>query len=225
LRGNICDAIPVIGRSGQAKRVSLTQRGHRTGGCSFAVDPALDARHASLAWLSSANPPLRIEKVARRTEALTFDPWNIPGRKQLVFDGDGLTLVASSGRHALELRMSDDLAAGDPFDLFVRIQQNSRLDSPSAARSAQWLAGTAPAEGATAASRSSTLHLRALQALDAVQGGASQREVASAVFGVEATKTRWSSDGELRAQTRHLLKRAKALMQGGYRELASLPPP
>jgi len=36
---------------------------------------------------------------------------------------------------------------------------------------------------------------------------------------VDQMSDRWHADDALRAQVRHLLRRGKALMQGGYRDL------
>lgn len=223
-RGNTFDAIPVIAPNGPTQRISRMRSGLRTGGCSFAEDPTLDARHACPVWLSGATAPYRVEKLARPDGAPHFNIWSIPGRKQLFLDQDSLTLIASEGSHELEIRIGDDLSPDDAFEVFARLRGDARANQASADSPVQWIAGTPPRAKAVASTRASTLHLRALQALDGAQAGASQRGIASAVFGEEATRARWSSDGELRAQTRHLLRRAKEFMQGGYRSLASLPP-
>ncbi len=70
--------------------------------------------------------------------------------------------------------------------------------------------------------RASLLHLHALQALDASQAGAHHRDIAGALFGADAVRMRWTADGELRAQVRHLLNRAEGLMRGGYLALAGV---
>ena len=72
------------------------------------------------------------------------------------------------------------------------------------------------------ATRAALLHLRALQALDAAQAGASHRDIAQALFGLEAVALRWHEDGELRAQVRYLLRRAEGYMLGGYLALAGI---
>jgi len=46
--------------------------------------------------------------------------------------------------------------------------------------------------------------------------------IAQALFGLEAIVLRWHEDGELRAQVRHLLRRAEAYMTGGYLALAGV---
>ena len=62
-----------------------------------------------------------------------------------------------------------------------------------------------------------------MQALDAALAGASLREVAEGLFGVDAA-TDWYSDGGLRSKVRRLVRCGDALMRGGYRQLAQLPP-
>jgi hypothetical protein len=60
------------------------------------------------------------------------------------------------------------------------------------------------------------LHMRALQALDGALTGASQREIAVALFGAEVVSQEWHADGEFRARIRYLIRRASALMNGDY---------
>lgn len=67
------------------------------------------------------------------------------------------------------------------------------------------------------------LELHTLQTLDAALAGASLREVATGLFGVDAAAD-WYADGGLRSKVRRLARRGDALMRGGYRQLAQLPP-
>ena len=67
------------------------------------------------------------------------------------------------------------------------------------------------------------LELHTLQALDATLAGASLRDVAEGLFGVDAAAG-WYSDGGLRSKVRRLVRRGDALMRGGYRRLAQLSP-
>ncbi|KGC35476.1 hypothetical protein DO64_4652 [Burkholderia pseudomallei] len=62
-----------------------------------------------------------------------------------------------------------------------------------------------------------------MQALDATLAGASLREVAEGLYGVDAAAT-WYSDGGLRSKVRRLVQRGNTLMRDGYRQLAQLPP-
>jgi len=60
------------------------------------------------------------------------------------------------------------------------------------------------------------LELHTLQVLDATLAGASLREVAEGLFGVDAVQD-WYADGGLRSKTRRLVQRGDVLMHGGYR--------
>jgi len=66
--------------------------------------------------------------------------------------------------------------------------------------------------------------ISALQALDGLAAGASQRELAVALFGSSAVARGWQPDGALRAQVRYLIRRAQALMAGEYRTLIAAGP-
>nr|WP_238345955.1 DUF2285 domain-containing protein [Luteimonas saliphila] len=68
-------------------------------------------------------------------------------------------------------------------------------------------------------SRSAVVYARALQALDGALAGASQREIAIAVFGEARVTADWTADSELRAQVRYLIQRGRVLMEGQYRTL------
>ena len=70
---------------------------------------------------------------------------------------------------------------------------------------------------------STLLELHTLQALDATLAGASLRDVGEGLFGADAAAD-WYSDGGLRSKVRRLVRRGDALMRGGYRRLAQLPP-
>ncbi|MFV9063767.1 DUF2285 domain-containing protein, partial [Enterobacter roggenkampii] len=89
-------------------------------------------------------------------------------------------------------------------------------------------AATVATPAAAARSRptpAAVLELHTLQALDATLSGASLREVAEGLFGADAVAADWHKDSALRARVRRLVRRGDALMRGGYRRLAQLPPP
>ena len=56
-----------------------------------------------------------------------------------------------------------------------------------------------------------------LQALDGFLAGASQREIADALFGAERVRADWSDPGDhLRDRVRRAIRRGRTLMNGGY---------
>ena len=179
-------------------------------------DPALDARDAHPAWLPGhaavvqlypdADPPL---------DAATFAFWRIPGHKQLLHDGKGLALIARSPGHCLRFALAPGLEDG----MAVAYAHRGEAAAPTRGHALQAaLAAAKPRPTPT-----TLLELHSLQALDATLAGASLREVAEGLFGVDAAAN-WYSDGGLRSKVRRLVRRGDALMRGGYRRLAQLSP-
>ncbi|MDB5875355.1 MAG: hypothetical protein JWQ07_4797 [Ramlibacter sp.] len=160
---------------------------------------------------------------AHDAAARRFDLWRIPGRKRLALDGPDLSLTADLSAQRMRLLLAGDLTDGSAYlnTVPLRPQLRGQLDTFNA--QAQALEGHVPqVDPARSVTRAALLHLRALQALDAAQAGASHRDIAKALFGLEAVVFRWHEDGDLRAQVRHLLRRAEALMNGGYLAMAGV---
>ena len=155
-----------------------------------------------------------------------FSVWRLPGPKILsVHARPDLVLTTGVGGRALELTVDAGLLLGDAYafrvpaaaepEEAVRVMVGVRLAMQGSASSAR--------ESSSRVSRTALVHLRALQALDGIAAEASHRTIARALFGAEAVNRRWTADGELRAQVRHLVRRARALRDGGYRALLTPP--
>jgi hypothetical protein len=189
------------------------------GGCNFVENPALDARELQPQWLPSPSSVVRLIDLDEDDRDTRFSLWRIPGRKTLLHDGRQLHLTSEIGSSRLRLLAQHGSLRGR----FLRL------------RSARWrgcaqrLGGERSCEGALinpsvavweAATRRPThmglLRMRALQALDGALSGASQREIAVALFGADVVARNWHADSELRARIRYLIRRASALMNGGY---------
>lgn len=179
-------------------------------------DPALDARDAHPAWLPGHATVVQLYPDADPPQdAATFAFWRIPGHKQLLHDGKGLALIARSPGHCLRFALAPGLEDG----MAVAYAHRGEAAAPTRGHALQAvLAAAKPRPTPTA-----LLELHSLQALDATLAGASLREVAEGLFGVDAA-TDWYSDGGLRSKVRRLVRRGDALMRGGYRQLAQLPP-
>ena len=200
----------------QHRRPQAAQQAAHRWGLRLLEDPALDARDAHPAWLPGhagvvqlypdADPPV---------DAELFSFWRIPGHKQLLHDGKGLALIARSPGHCLRFALAPGLEDGMAVAYAHRggAAAPARGHAPGAA-----LADTKPRPTPAA-----LLELHTLQALDATLAGASLRDVAEGLFGVDAA-AEWYSDGGLRSKVRRLVRRGDALMRGGYRRLAQLPP-
>ncbi len=179
-------------------------------------DPALDARDAHPAWLPGHAAVVQLYPDADPPQdAAIFAFWRIPGHKQLLHDGKGLALIARSPGHCLRIALAPGLEDG----MAVAYAHRGEAAAPTRGHALQAaLAAAKPRPTPTA-----LLELHSLQALDATLAGASLREVAEGLFGVDAAAD-WYSDGGLRSKVRRLVHRGDALMRGGYRQLAQLPP-
>ena len=189
--------------------------GHRWG-LRLLEDPALDARDAHPAWLPGHAGVVQLYPDADPPQnATAFAFWRIPGHKQLIHDGKRLVLIARSPGHCLRFALAPGLEDG----MAVAYAHHGGAAAPARGHAP----GAALADARPRPSHSALLELHTLQALDATLAGASLRDVAEGLFGVDAAAG-WYSDGGLRSKVRRLTRRGDALMRGGYRRLAQLPP-
>jgi hypothetical protein len=212
-------------------RRSASQRVAGRWGLAALVDPRLDARQVSPVWVIGAAPPVTVVRDemyshrAGETVAEHFSLWRFPGAKALFDDGGGLRLVVRLVSQDVQVRLGDRLTTGDRFAYQIPAVGDDR--AVCAALTA-FRALIPAARGGWESSRErpgrgDLFHVRALQVLDGLAAGASQRELGVALFGAAAARG-WQPDGALRAQVRYLIRRAQALMVGGYRELIAAVP-
>ena len=175
-------------------------------------NPDLDARDAHPAWLPGSHSVVQLYPDADPpADAMAFDLWRIPGHKHLQHDGKGLALIARSSGHCLRYALAPSLEDGMAMAYAHRGRGTTHVpDTPAP------MARPRPPPAAL-------LELHTLQALDATLAGASLHQIAEGLFGVDAAAG-WYSDGGLRSKVRRLARRGDALMRGGYRRLAQLPP-
>lgn len=196
----------------------------RAWGLRFLEDPALDARDAHPPWFPDHDGVLQLYPDADPPpQAYTFEFWRIPGRKHLIHDGRRLILTACWSDCCVRFALAPDLADGMAYVYAVRACNAPGARCRALAVELDKLATT----GGAAAARlrpapAALLELHTLQALDAALAGASLRETARGLFGVDAVATGWYADGGLRSRVRRLVRRGQALTRGGYRRLAQL---
>jgi hypothetical protein len=186
-------------------------------------DPDLDARVARPIWRLEFERRARLRAAEPGDEQEPFSLWTIPGPKRLVHDGRRLSLNGYAGSDVLQLTLGNDVHDGEPVE-YVLVPSANMDEQWQAMQLQQRLLAERESPAFTALPRPdrvALMHMRALQALDASAVGASQREIAAGVFGEEFAAANWHPDSELRAQVRHLLRRARALVAGGYRGLIS----
>ena len=197
-----------------------------TWGLSLMEDPELDARAAHPLWRCA--PAAVIELAARENDACgdgqRFSLWALPGRRALAHDGRRLVVSLAYGTRRMRIALAPDIEDGQASAYLVAADRYLRQRLHTVAEQAAWLLGPRPRGTATLPTllrpdRRALAHMRSLQALDARSAGASQRAVAGALFGAGRVAENWDADSEVRAQTRHLIRRGAALMRGGYRDL------
>lgn len=180
----------------------------------------MDARDAQPVWLGveDAVPHLRPASLRHAPDGPAFDLWRLRGRKELLHAGADLILSTQGSGHRLRSSLSPALADG----AVCRLSLPPGGDASAGSSVLHALHGHNPASVSRRVSRLDLLHMRGLQALDALQAGCGQRGVAEALFGADAVAGRWHADSDLRAQVRHILCRARNLMEGGYLRLAGV---
>ncbi|PPB32983.1 hypothetical protein HV88_12200 [Pseudomonas aeruginosa] len=205
------------------RRPQAAQQAAHRWGLRLLEDPALDAREAHPAWLPGHTAVVQLyPDEDPPSDAVVFAFWRIPGHKQLIHDGKRLVLAARWPGRSLRFALAPGLEDGMAVAYAMRA---SATTSPRGLAFGMALAAqTAPASVALPRpTPAALLELHTLQTLDAALAGASLREVATGLFGVDAAAD-WYSDGGLRSKVRRLVRRGDALMRGGYRRLAQLPP-
>jgi hypothetical protein len=138
----------------------------------------------------------------------------------LVRDRDAEHLLLSDGPASLRL----DIAAGSLLDGPVRLAYHlagfAALDGPLVTLHALVRlrrSGRLPRPRARSRNRRLVLLLRAFDALEA---GASQREIAAVLLSAEAVQMRWRTEApSLRLQAQRLARGARTMARGGYRLL------
>lgn len=143
----------------------------------------------------------------------------MPGRKTLGHDGNRLALKVCRCGRSWHLHIADALDAGMPFSFAIapddrasaRLREAHEMLAVIAGQRADlvgWLGATEP-----------IITMQSLQALDGHLAGASERDIAIAIFGARMVMEKWHGDSELRAKVRYLIRRGRNLMNGGYRSL------
>lgn len=181
----------------------------------------MDARAVVPMWTDPVESTVWVERAEASQASTPFDPWQLPGEKMLLASGKTLSLIARWGSHSARWILSAELHVGDSFAYQLAADPSlaTRLRNLQRLLAALDAARTAPANTFARPSRAALVHMRTLQALDGVLDGATQRDIACAVFGSAQVAARWHPDSDLRAQVRHLVRRGRRLMRGDYRQL------
>lgn len=190
------------------------------GGYDFFENPQRDARDALPFWRPDADIALTVGPDSDPdARSPIFDPWRFPGRKTIGHDGFRLALKLSPHGRSWHVYIAAGLDSAEVFTFAVapdeRASARLREANDMLAMIAGWNAGFVGRRG----SAERVITMQSLQALDGHLAGASERDIAIAIFGERVVEEKWHGDSELRAKVRYLIRRGRLLMNGGYRRL------
>ena len=191
------------------------------GGYPVLIDPALDARAARPIWRPDPPTTLRLVRSATlnvgRSAGLRIG--NCGSLHDKVGDEHGAYFTARTAQQEWRLHVADDVSPQDDLAFQIAADGYAQRRFDAAGQFLRELSGGSGATRARPDARARRLHMDILQALDGAAAGASHRDIALALFGARRTAEHWNPDGHLRARVRYCLKRGRALVQGGYRQL------
>jgi len=153
------------------------------------------------------------------TVAPVFDLWAFAGRKTICHDGSRLTLKLTRYGRSWQLGIARTLAAAEPFIFAIAPDERAEARLREAEQALPAFVSRQTGLVRARFSAEPIITMQSLQALDGHRAGASERDIAIALFGERIVMEKWHSDSELRARVRYLLQRSRAVMNGGYRRL------
>ncbi|MCR9196996.1 MAG: DUF2285 domain-containing protein, partial [Hyphomonas sp.] len=184
-------------------------------------NPETPAHDATAFWRRDAISGLLRAGVRQQhnDHVAPYDLWSEPGRKVISVGGDEAQLLIRTARadHRMLFEEPSDITDCIPLEL--------RLDAPNGDRRQFDAARQFLFERSCERGPSLPIHPRAplmmqmLQTIDGRASGASQREVAEVIFGVETVAAEWTVSDRLKARVRYLEKRGRFFVDGGYRQL------
>jgi hypothetical protein len=196
-------------------------------GASFFSDPPeLDAASAAVWWDPRACPhvlPLVACRCRAGDVARAFRLSDIPCRTRLLLGSDGQQhLLFRDAERALQLTVSG-ASLLEPVHLLTEalVGPHVRPARLAALQAFNQVCqhGRIPSSRLPDASHRRRSRL-VLQALDGWLAGATQRQIATALFGAARVDADWGDPrGHLRDRVRRAIRRGRALMEGGYRSL------
>jgi hypothetical protein len=204
----------------------------RNGGFTFAECPDLAAPEARILWRADVDPGtltvIATPTVGRDPDGV--DPNALSRWLTIVADPGGVEhAVLSDGWHHIRLDLEAGTLTGDsPIVLSYRLRGIASAVTKilplrrllHLCRHHRFAASLFPND------RRIERWIELLRVHDALADGATQREIAQALFGAERVASEWSGPSDsLRSRTRRLIRDATVMAQGGYRSLLRGAPP
>jgi hypothetical protein len=195
-------------------------RSPRSWGLASWENPREDGRTAEPQWLIGEDPEILLRPGrAEDHPGPLFDFWAIQGQKSLRNHGDHLSLTVRAGSEVLRrVQLANDLWIGDPVAISVTGVAGIVARAHAAQRLLRSLQCGSRAALPERPSLTALTHMQTLRALDGDATGASQREIARALFGPSADLS-WGPDSRWRARVRYLVRCGRARCEEGYRRI------
>lgn len=192
-------------------------------GLVFMPDPSLDALEADAVWSHYVFPDQVEVNCTPREDGETCDIWErtVPhcdithvtdcsAREYLLIRGKGcIAQVRCTGMSLLSIepvRIKFQISDMDTYERRLKIRKE-----------AMKLYGDGPDTSKPLWTKSKHILRNGIIALDCLDLGLSQRDIARVIYGAEAVEKYWGEDGScIRGQTRYVIKKAEGLRDGGY---------
>ncbi|MFT3968013.1 MAG: DUF2285 domain-containing protein [Sphingobium sp.] len=179
-------------------------------------DPALDARMADPIWSPSPTGQVYLSgEEVRGSDQPVFSLWHLPGPVRLMHDGFRMRFTGIAGRFGIWTTLGNHFRDGasrsyavQPHELTETIAAIDQFEKRLASPSTQ----------VDLPSRQAVAHMRAFQALDAIEAGYSEREIGTLMFG-DAVLKEWHAESPVRAAVRDAVRRGRRYRDGHWRSL------
>ena len=195
------------------------------GGCTFAEAPVRPVTDACIFWRADCDASvLAVETLpVPRRDGDAFDVRHFDHLATVLRCPDGHEhLLLSDGVHHLQIDVTAGSLLDGPVCFHYELSGFRHIEAKTLTlrrllllcRLGRFPRGLFPPE------RRARRWAMALQAYDAVQAGASHRDIAAALFGEKIVKEDWKGRSDyLRLRTQRLVRTAEKLVNGGYRDL------
>jgi hypothetical protein len=194
------------------------------GGFTFAEDPACDTGRAVIAWTATQNRAVIALDVEPAEDGNGYDFLKYQGRGAVIIDGRGKEhIILNDGRSQIAADLKSGSALSGPVSLKLFIPNNP-LVGLHLTYLQKLLAALEHPDGRIRAPRDRAMAQKLVAALrvhDALAAGASQRDIAIALFGKPRINSDWSGASDaLRSQIRRQITRARRLSKGEWRQIS-----
>src|SRR3546814_211453 len=200
-------------------------RRRATGVCTFAEAPIRPVTDACIFWRADWDASVLAAETlpVRHGDGDAFDIRRFDSVATVLRCPDGHEhLLLSDGVHHLQMEVTAGSLLDGPVRFRYELSGFKHIEAKTLTlrrlmllrRLGRFPSGLYPPE------RRARRWAMALQAYDAVQAGATHREIAAALFGEKVVKEDWCGRSDyLRVRVQRLLRMADKLVNGGYRDL------